>query len=303
MGLASTIAESLVEAPYMVQPLWYIRRKTTVRGPYPVPQLEEALRNGEIAPSDEISLDGEQWQPLGDGRALRLKVQREVRTGEATDDAWRSERERARQRWEDGAAIEPVDPGDSVFDAVRLQSLQADHVETRALLDAQAKRAPSLLIVVAAVGLLALIGLFVWYGQSTTPLRTDLGKGGQCAAPATPGSSWAGCDKRGIVMKGADLHSMTLTAVRLDGAQLAGSNLSYANLGRANLRGADLTNVLLVGANLDGADLTGADLTGADLSYATLNKANIEGVRLDGVRLGKTTWVGGALCERQSECR
>jgi len=287
----------------MVQPLWYIRRKTTVRGPYPVPQLEEALRNGEIVPSDEISLDGEQWQPLGEGHALRIKPQREVRPGDAVDETWRSERERARQRWEEGAAIESDDSGGSVLDAVRLQSLQADHAETRAVLDERSKRNPSLLIVVAAIGLLTLIGIFVWYGQSSTPIRTDLGKGGQCASPATPGSSWAGCDKRGIVMNGADMHSMKLTAVRMDGAKLTGANLSYANLERANLRGADLTRVLLVGANLDGADLTGADLAGADLSYATLKKADIEGARLDGVRLGKTIWVAGMLCERMSECR
>jgi hypothetical protein len=287
----------------MVQALWYVRRADQTRGPYPGPQIEEALRNGDLEPTDEISLDGAQWQAIGDGGIVRAQA-RPVATSKpaAADAAWQAERDKARQRWEDGNETR-MDSPTPMLDAVRMQSLRLDQAETRAMLDARARGKPSLFIALAAILVLALVGSVVWYGQEGEAIQAGIGKAGDCAADATPGSSWAGCDKRGLVKAGADLHSMTLRGARLDGAQLSGANLSYANLSRATLRSANLANANLLGANLDDVDLSGADLSNADLRYATLNRSKLDGARLDGARVGKTTWVGGALCESLEACR
>jgi len=285
----------------MVQPLWYVRRAGDTRGPYPGPQLAEALRNGDLLPSDEISLDGVQWQALADGLPGLNEASGARRA--RVDPAWQGERDKARQRWRQDVVDDRPERPDPVLDAVRKRSLLADQAETRAMLDARTNHRPSWLIALAALAVIALIGLVVWYGQEGGAIQAGIGKAGDCGADATPGASWAGCDKRGLARPGGNLQSMTLAGARLDTARLQGANLRYVNLARASLRSADLARADLMGANLDGADLSGADLSGADLRYATLKRAILDGVRLDGVVLGKTTWVAGTPCDRIEDCR
>lgn len=288
----------------MVQALWYVRKSGQVSGPFPAPQIDEALRTGEIALTDDLSLDGEQWLPVRESGMFRGKVQSGKTTGDTADATWLAEREKARQRWEDGVAenSEPATPT-PILDTIRIQSLRANHDATRAMVDAEAKRRPSILIAFAALIALVLTGALVWFGQGDDTIKASIGKVSNCAAAPATGISWAGCDKSGQTLRGVDLHSMTLTRANFDGAALARANLSYADLARASLRGANLAGANLLGANLDGADLTGADLSQADLRYATLNNSLLGGSRLDGATLGKTTWIGGQLCDRLDQCR
>jgi hypothetical protein len=288
----------------MVQALWYVRKSGQVRGPFPGPQIEELLRSGEIAPSDELSLDAEQWLPVRESGLFHGKPHPAKPAQSGVEGAWLDEREKARVRWEEGveASAEALDDA-SVPDARRIESLRANHEATRAMLDAEASRRPSLLIAMVGLLVLVLAGLLIWFGQGEDTLQTSIGKVSDCHAAPASGVSWSACDKSGISLTGADLQSMILSRSRFDGATLAGVNLSYADLSRASLRGANLAGANLTGANLDGADLTGADLTRADLRYASFKQALIEGVRFDQVVVGKTTWVGGQLCDRLDQCR
>lgn len=289
----------------MVQALWYVRASGRVSGPFPAPQVDEALRSGEIAITDELSLDGEQWLPVRESGFFHGKSHVDVTSREDIDPAWRAERDRARQRWaDDSKPADSVDSPTPALDAVRMQSLREDHDATRALLDAEMNRRPKMLIALAAILILILAGGLVWFGQSgETTIKASLGKAADCAAAPASGGSWSGCDKIRLSLAGANLGNMSLSRARFDGSVLAGANLGYSDLSKASLRGANLSGANLMGANLEGADLTGADLTGADLRYATLSKALIEGVRIDGAIMGKTTWVDGNRCDSPDQCR
>lgn len=289
----------------MVQALWYVRKSGQVRGPFPGPQIEESLRSGEIAPTDELSLDAEQWLPVRESGLFHGKAHPAKPGQGRAEGAWLDEREKARMRWEEGAAEAGADGSGAspLADDRRIESLRANHETTRAMLDAEASRRPSLLIAMVGLLVLVLAGLLIWFGQGEDTLQTSIGKVSDCAAAPASGVSWSACDKSGISLTGADLQNMTLSRGRFDGAAMAGVNLSYADLSRASMRGANLAGANLTGANLDGADLTGADLTRADLRYASFKQALIEGVRFDQAVVGKTTWVGGQLCDRLDQCR
>jgi hypothetical protein len=286
----------------MVQALWYVRKSGQVSGPFPAPQIDEALRVGEIVPTDELSLDGEQWQPVRESGLFRGGHAVAKPPQENPDSAWQIEREKARHRWEDNASQDDSS-GNRLIDSADMDALRVCQETTRAMVNAQAKRRPSVLIAIAAFVALGLVGGLVWLGQGDAPVQTGIGKASNCSDAPAPGISWAGCDKSGLSLTRADLHSMTLNGVRFDGATLAGANLSYVNLSHASLRGVNLAGANLLGANLDGADLTGADLSQAELRYATFVGARLDGVRLDGVSIGKTTWLGGQLCDRLEACR
>lgn len=288
----------------MVQALWYVRKSGLVSGPFPAPQIEEALRAGDLLLSDELSLDGDQWQPVRESGLIRGKHVAAKPAQEAPDSAWQEEREKARHRWEDNASSgDGSVTNDPLIDSVSMEALRIRQDTTRAMVNAQAKRRPSLLIAIAALLALVVVGGLVWLGQGEAPIQAAIGKASNCSNSPAPGISWAGCDKFGQSLSGADLHSMTMSRTRFDGAILAGANLSYVDMSQASLRGVNLAGANLLGANLDGADLTGADLSQADLRYATLNKARLDGVRLDGVSIGKTTWLSGQLCDRLEACR
>lgn len=288
----------------MVQALWYVRKSGQVSGPFPAPQIDEALRAGEIVLSDELSLDGEHWQPVLESGLLRGKSVSTRPSQDGQDSAWQEEREKARHRWEDNASSgDAAVTNDPLIDPVSMEALRLRQDATRAMVNDQAKRRPPMLIGIVALLALVLAGTLVWLGQGEAPIQASIGKSSNCATAAAPGVSWAGCDKTGMSFAGADLHSMALSRARFDGSAMAGANLSYVDLSLASLRSVNLAGANLLGANLDGADLTGADLSQADLRYATLNKARLDGVRLTAARVGKTTWLGGQLCDQLEACR
>jgi hypothetical protein len=283
----------------MVQALWYVRKADTVSGPFPARQIAVALSNGELARDDDISLDGEQWL------SIEASGQFPIRSGGAqngvADPAWRSEREKARSRWQRDEVV--AIPGASPPESSHLRSLAADHDTTRALLDAESRRRPSLIVALLGVLLLAGVAVLIWLGDGSDSVRASLGKAAVCAAPAAPGASWAGCAKPGVALAAADLRGMDFQRTRLEGARFAGANLSYADFSRAVLRGADFSGANLMGAKFAGADLTGCDLRRADLRYATLTGALIDGMRYEGAVLGRTAWIDGTLCETAEQCR
>jgi uncharacterized protein YjbI with pentapeptide repeats len=287
----------------MVQALWYVRKSGAVRGPFPAHQIIEAMHLGEIAESDEISLDAELWLTVKESGVFPPGVATTNTHLPTIDPAWLAEREKARTRWEQGEAIgnsAGTVPADD--DPTRLEARRASHAMTRNLVDDQSSRRPSYMIGLLALLCLGGLAALIWYGQGDDAIQASIGKVAECAARPAPGVSWAGCDKTGMTLAKMDLHNMTLSRSRLDGAVLVGANLSYVDLSRASLRGADLSGSNLLGAKLDGADLTGADLSRSDLRYATFTKTLVEGLKLDGAVFGKTVWTMGQLCDSMQQC-
>lgn len=283
----------------MTQPLWYLRHEGKVYGPFPRPQIETALEEGDITRDWEISLDEADWIGIGEsGQFSASPAVPMAAQADSAGPAWREERLRARQRWLDqGDRADVVEPHESALDAEARQAVAEDHARTEALLRQRQNRRTSPLAALLGVLLLLLIGLAVWWGQSDEPILASIGASADCAGDLTDRVNWRGCDKRGLQQPGARARNAKLENTRLDDARLAGADLAYALLKGASLRNAQLRGASLLGADLTGADLSGADLTGADLRYANLAGARLGGTRIDGTRFGKAIWSDGRTCQ------
>ena len=292
----------------MTQSLWYLRNAGKVYGPFPSPQIGEALRVGDIAPDWEISLDEVDWLSIADSGQFESELADGGGSVDPDSLVWRDERRKARERWLGGPheAELPL-PHDIEKDARTRLSVAQDHVRTEALLSAERSRRPPLWIFLLVTAALAGLGVSVWLGQDEQRIQAGIGLAAEadCAAPLANGVNWRACDRRGFALPGASARNAMLEKARLDDARLSGADLSYAVLRGASLRNADLSGARLTGADLRGADLGGADLSGADLGNAVLTEARVAGTRLAGARLDRTVWVDGRVCAPDSlgECR
>lgn len=291
----------------MTQPLWYVRKNGSVKGPFPAPQIRQFHRLGEILGQDEISLDGLNWLKLADTELLASDTPQAPGNPDA-DESWHREREKARLRWLNDAVEIRSEAEDAIASLDEVSNrLRRHEADTRSLLTARSNRRPTLVSALLALLLIILLGIGVWYGQSD-----DGGIGAalsrkisQCDQPAAEAIVWAGCGKQDSDLRNARLRNANLSKTILERADLTGADLAYANLESANLRGVSLRGAILRGASMSRADLTGADLRDADLGFAVLGGAIMDGTRLEGARLGQSTWLDGRVCDARSvgQCR
>ncbi len=285
----------------MTQQLWYLRHAGKVYGPFPRPQIEIALEEGDIAPDWEISLNETDWIGIAESGQFSARSEAAAERSGNTDPSWREERLRARQRWlEGGTRQDGPEPHDPAQDERVRDAVAGDHQRTEFLLRQQRARRNSPLAAWLGAVLLLLIGLGVWWGQTEEPIRASIELRADCAAALTDRVNWRACDKRGMQQSGVRARNAKLENIRLDDARLAGADLSYALLKGASLRNAQLSGASLLGADLSGANLSGADLTGADLRYANLSGADLGGTRIDGARFGKAIWTDGRTCQEDA---
>lgn len=266
---------------------WYVRRGTTILGPYDVENLRRYLLLGRVRLTDRVSPDGHCWVPLTQRGELIPEEMQDL--GSA---AGRARFEAARQ------AVDERRGGDDGEGAKRrpLRRRQTD----------APSRIPGVRVfwiglVVTAVIVLAAIGYQdVWvHGPAGAP---------DCEAPAEPGANWSYCTKDGLELPtGHDLASLRAVNASLRNARVAGADLRNATLAYADLAGADLSGAVLDGADLEGAVLRGADLrdasfAGARLTHADLRNAHIEGVDFTDAELDNVVWPEGTNCgERSAE--
>jgi len=281
----------------MTQSLWYLRHAGQMFGPFPVPQIEEALKSGEINLDWEISLNQSDWLLIADSAQFNSEKTAWVIGDSEESASWREQRQIARDRWlrEEGSGIAQI-ARDAEADAAARNSVARDSIRTQALLQAEKAKPASPWIARLAVLLLVGVGITIWLGQSTQPIQTSIGPSVDCMANLSNSVNWTGCDRKGYQLPGAQARNARLDRAVMDDAGLKDADLAYASLKQTSLRNAQLVNIKLTGADLSGADLTGADLSGADLSYAVLTGANLTGVRLNATRLDKATWVDGHVC-------
>jgi uncharacterized protein YjbI with pentapeptide repeats len=282
----------------MTQSLWYLRHEGQVFGPFPAPQIQEALKTGEVSPDWEISLNEIDWLSIADSGQFHVAAWSAGETQETA--SWRDQRQQARERWLHESAVVTEVVHNPEQDAAARNFIVQDHIRTQALLQAEKSKRTSPWVAILALALIAGVGVTVWLGQRDKPIQAGIRLAINCAAALGDGINWTGCDKRGYAQPGAKARNARLDKIRLDDAHLAGADLAYASLRSASLRNASLGNVNLTGADLSAADLAGADLTGADLRYVVLTAANLTGARLDGAKLDKATWPDGRICAEGS---
>ena len=271
--------------------IWWVRRGDAVKGPFPAGQISQYLVLGRVFPTDEVSLDKEEWRPV---RSVPELIPDVLRAG--PEDEMAKERLLAARRWAD----ERRSHDSAEFDGSdRRHPSAGEHARlSEGLSDLPAGkrwsvRALQILAVFSIIGVVIYLGFFL--------PKTNVVSVAQCDAAPAPQVNWSHCRKSGIQvleqdMNGALLNSTQLNGARLTGSNLAGADLSYADLSNASLAFVDFRRAVLTGANLRTSDLSQADLRNTDLSYADLSKATLTGTQLTGARLDYTVWIDGVTC-------
>jgi uncharacterized protein YjbI with pentapeptide repeats len=306
--------------------LWYTRRGSEVRGPFPAPQISRFILLGRIYDTDELSTDQHHWQKVSDVPVL---VPEELKADLSDPEA----RERlmiARMREDERSARDRRGKGEEGAPPEERRQRSEDdrrrHEEEKMLRHREIKTAIAeaavqrrnhyfLRGVLATLTIAALI-VGAWYYQ---PWQSQ--DAVDCNAMPQPWVNWSNCLMEGVRLatadlRGARMRNANLAGGDLRGSQLGGADMAYTNLVGTKLTGAHMGQVALVGANLrnaelkdadlkeanmayailQNADLSGADLSNADLSNADLQGANLKSARLAGAKLDNAIWIDGQVC-------
>lgn len=264
---------------------WYVRRGSSIQGPYDADRIRRYLLLGRVRLTDRISLDGENWQALTQRGDL---IPEEMRDLESEEGRARFE---AARRAVDERAHERPDP-DLPHEGRRAEGPPGRVHGLRW------PRTGFVALVAIAVAL-ALAGYYMEFPDAGS-IDPD------CDAAPAPAVDWSYCVKDGFeVAPGTDLSRLralnaSLREARLAEGSLRSAGLAYADLAGVDLHGADLGEADLRGANLRDADLRGARLVDADLTYADLRAAKLDGADLEGADFGHAVWVDGSACPAES---
>lgn len=303
------------------QPLWYVRRDGRLLGPHPRKVIIDSLLLGRFAWDDPASHDGRAWQPLKMYPEI-LSALEPVRGGAPADPgepmplSWHNERIAAARRWadertgverrisEDALAADDafVVDGERRTPAERRQQRELLQVVIwrrlrRELADAYERTGASSwwwMPLATVIGLALAIAL--WQRDPSTLAVSLATRAADCNSAPAPEANWAGCDRAGARLAGADLRGARLSGARLGDSDLQRTQLNYADLSGSSLVGARLDQAVLFGANLSGADLREASFDGADLSFADLRNARVAGAVFARARLANAIWVDGRRC-------
>jgi len=284
--------------------LWYTRRDSVVRGPYPENQISRYVLLGRIGDSDELRPEEGDWHPLSAYPDLIPDVMKLPPSDESRQKLLMARMHEDERQPGDRRERGPRPPDEILERRTgkdRRRPEQDELLRHRTLRyqvshDTQTKMPLYRYPLVASV--IVLVGFSVSYlmgklePESVPP---------NCAAQPRPGVNWDNCNQVGLVANNADLVGANISNARLDaaqlsGAKLAGVNFKYSSINMGNLHNADLSHASLVGATLRNADLSGSQLSKADLSYANLSGADIDGANLEGAILDNTIWVDQLPC-------
>lgn len=245
---------------------------------------------GHLRDSDNVSRDGESWQPLG---ALRQHFARSLHDSCPTQTWSRmSDREYCGRKAESSPRHADHMPKVARRRQPATRARYIAHARPR--IDQAARQFAVLGTVLAAIFTAGIISV----PSQNEPQRA-------CQAAPAPGVNWNNCRLEQLELSYRDLSEANMRSARLSGAKLSSANLqradlAYSDLSNADLRYADLRGARLIGANLVGAELGNANLREADLAYADLSGANLSGADLRGARLAQAIWVDQRICGASS---
>lgn len=280
--------------------LWYIKRGSNVKGPFPFAAVEKNLVLGRIKASDLISQDMDNWLAAPDWqKAMGVGLNSDAKSGRARFDERRAERRRLRK----AAAVN--DEPQLRQDGDRREDEEQDVIERRArservwnsLRSERESNVKPLMAVAACIGIVGVLAVLI-------PATGQVEKA-DCDQMTQPGINWDFCHRPRRDLRQVDLRGLTARNARMPGSDLAGAKLSnadlaYADFSASTFKLADLKQARLVGVNFSNADLSYADLRAADLQFADFTGADLTGTELAETRLGNAIWTDGRLCQRHS---
>ncbi len=150
-----------------------------------------------------------------------------------------------------------------------------------------------------------MVGCAVGFLLAASPLFTGTASAANCMTAPSPGTNWENCQRRNLMLAGANLPE----------SNLRNADFSQTDLRRANLRGADLESATLVRASLadtraDDANFTkteayranfsntsakGASFSGAELQRANFRNATLTGADFEKAEAGRADFTGAEL--------
>ena len=284
--------------------LWYTRRDTVVRGPYPEHQVSRYILLGRIRETDEVRCEGGVWQALAECAWLVPDVMK-LPEGEEKQQKLLMARMREDERQPGDRRERPPRPPQDLIDRRSGKERRAPepeallrHRELRFKVSHSRSQRSRLYRYPLAISLVVLAGFGLSYVlnlMQPEPVPVD------CAASPRDGVNWENCNQSGMSapdahLVGANLSNARLDEANLSNAHLAGANLTYSSADSSRLRHADLSHANLQGATLRNADLGYALLNQANLSYVNLSGANIEGADFSGAVLDNAIWVDEQPC-------
>ncbi|MCW8827113.1 MAG: pentapeptide repeat-containing protein, partial [Gammaproteobacteria bacterium] len=248
--------------------LWYCRTRDDSFGPLSLAQTLHYIILKRIKDDDEVSNDGENWQPLKQAKMLNPQTVLGLK-GVLSDEE--VEYLESTLAWSNKNLVE-ADESDS-----------ADHFSEVRRRGAS-KSNPLIGYSIVAILIVLVLGVALMIPKSEIEIVPD------CKSAPLPAINWSNCRFERANFSNSDLQGAKLRNSFMGGANLQASNLSkadiaYANLSLSNLKGTRFDEADLRGANLRKADMRRASLVGADLSFADLTGANLSGADLDGVKL------------------
>lgn len=272
---------------------WFIRRKGgAIKGPFPEGQIEQYLLLGRFVLSDEVSLDKEDWRPIGmiphliPELLISAKIDNDAREKLEAKRRWADERRGLEQSHENDRRKRH--PNDTV------------RHDTQKSFSNKTKPVKALFLILLVLLGFGLLGYFSFQYTPQNILSVS-----NCTDVAGPGVNWSNCRKPGMLLnkknlQGARLNSAILTGSNLNYADLSGADLSYADLAISQLTNVNFSDAKLLGVVFTNSNLFGANLQNTDLSYANLSGANLRDTNFSDSKLDNTIWFDGRICKKGS---
>ncbi len=107
-------------------------------------------------------------------------------------------------------------------------------------------------------------------------MSPDLHAAPACRSGPAPGVDWQDCDKKLIVLRGANLSGANLFNVDFTSTDLRQANLLASNLEKATLVRASLAGASARGANFNRIEAFRTDFSGIDAEGATFASAEMQ---------------------------
>lgn len=282
------------------QKLWFIRRSGAIKGPFPSGTLRRFMLLGRVTPSDQVSLDKENWQGVMDvPEVVPPEIRKAAEEGNLYEALPVSLGEDERRGTERRSKAEDIK-----YQNLRKGQRRQDEDElvrrhqlskTQLIEQYKKRKIPYMGFLVVSVLVFLSIGVGLYLGSPDVVPDPD------CNAKAAPGVNWRSCrlvavSYESVNLQGAILNSAILRMSKLSGGIFNKADMQYADLSGSDLSYSEILDAKMKGINLQNADLTNVDLTNSDLSYANLQNSKLGGVNIDGVILTKAIWIDGSVC-------
>ncbi|MBL4852132.1 MAG: pentapeptide repeat-containing protein [Gammaproteobacteria bacterium] len=282
------------------EPLWYIRRKGVVTGPFPVGLIERYVVLGRVSVKTELSADNAHWAVCGEWPEWVAYIADFKLTHES------EEHIEALRRWEDerGGYDRRMGELDNVASDLRSHS-DRRNAETDDEIEQRQHRhqRPGLIrrysLSAAIIPIFAVVVFIGFYLALYKPAAT--GDPVDCSVQATEGINWSYCDLQNLKLinmslRHSNLQSSNMTGISLEGMDLSDSEMSFSVLTLARINNSNFSNSRMIGVSFRNSLINNTDFKNSDLTYADFSNAEFNNVEFNGARLDHAIWLDRRRC-------